>query len=897
MLTDEDKQYVESLAIEQVIPQSLKEKILTEENINAADSQGLTALHYAAQKGKVAAAKHLLSSSGQNKPANDGVTPFILAVVNNNEDLVRHFLQQPAMEQIAEDKTIRGENALICAVKAKKPDMVRLLLNDPRFKSTIHATDIFGRTALDYAVRDRQTSSIRLLLNKPAMTFVEIRAMPKYGMAFHDLSQEKVNNKLKEFLSSRGYDPRLVLDPNGNCNGWSFLYQIYLTQGKESKFYDILHALESWDGTQQELNSMNLPSSLQRKYQFTSQEDLYEQYKQKTGWFEELSKKSKNNVELADFFKAHRSPKTLWSDLRKRHLNGDLPFKAIGEDLFEKYNNRDDLFEQTINDLSLQHYNSPAAKLLGNPGFSQTTRDSLYQLAQGVHGGREVRNLFNFFNHTFNHQQLIEFLTYQSKWKGVSFVLGGNNHVTTFYVESDGSFSYYDSNNSAKVYVSTPTDLATHLMTGMFNIPITELNTKSITLNSICAYKFYKKQSEIPAVETADPSELLSPSTNLFTPLHLAIIRNDKNKISYLLQLFSKLPPIKRLMLLRQEDANKYTPLMRAVAMGNIECAKTLYTIEKLADPAISMVINNKIDFLKLNELTEKTLEELLDANLLSTNGVDKFGRSLLHSCVYKSPLFAKKLLKNEGQSLFNSRDSFGSTPLMWAVTYRAKPEIIEKFLSKKDLHINNVNNEGKTALHNAMESNASKMVVNMLLGRKNLNVNHKDASGKTALLRGLECYASESSIVLLIQDKRTEINLADNNGENALMYAIKHHASTKILKAILNRKDLNINASDSAGVTALMHAVKNNQFEKVRWLLNAGADPRRVDNNGKKVIDYTTDLLMIAIIEKYQASASLPHTKSLTQSFEKLKVKNEKLPEKSKSKKWPTVPPSGKIK
>lgn len=152
-----------------------------------------------------------------------------------------------------------GMNALHLAMENKNLETAIALINASEFKAALDTKDSMGRTAADIAAEVGFAEGLSLLGEDVG----------------NDLSQGAIDPKLLSYLELTGTDPSRVLNDSGNCNGWAFLYQIYVTDDREDEFYDILEAIHAWDGNEDSLDNTPLPDPLQSKY--NNMRDLLEQ--------------------------------------------------------------------------------------------------------------------------------------------------------------------------------------------------------------------------------------------------------------------------------------------------------------------------------------------------------------------------------------------------------------------------------------------------------------------------------------------------------------------------------------------------------------------------------------------------------------------------------------------
>ena len=90
-----------------------------------------------------------------------------------------------------------------------------------------------------------------------------------------NIGQSHLNSNLQSFIKYKNesyighrknvpFTAEQIIDDNGNCAAWSFMYQIYRSNNKDSEFKDILKVLASWDKSKASLQSTDLPPSLQK---------------------------------------------------------------------------------------------------------------------------------------------------------------------------------------------------------------------------------------------------------------------------------------------------------------------------------------------------------------------------------------------------------------------------------------------------------------------------------------------------------------------------------------------------------------------------------------------------------------------------------------------------------
>jgi ankyrin repeat protein len=133
-------------------------------DVNAAQGDGATALHWAAHRDDLAIADLLIRSGARAKVANDlGATPLHLACTNRSAPMVERLLAAGAD---ARATLLNGETALMTCARAGDPGAVRALL--------AHGADVNAKepehhqTALMWAVAERHSGVVSLLIKAGA---------------------------------------------------------------------------------------------------------------------------------------------------------------------------------------------------------------------------------------------------------------------------------------------------------------------------------------------------------------------------------------------------------------------------------------------------------------------------------------------------------------------------------------------------------------------------------------------------------------------------------------------------------------------------------------------------------------------------------------------------------
>jgi ankyrin repeat protein len=133
-------------------------------DVNAAQPDGMTPLHWAARRDDLETAKLLIRSGAQIGAATRyGVTPLYLASVNGNAAMVDTLLRGGADPNAANPG---GETALMTAARTGAVDVATLLID--RGASVNAKESVRGQTALMWAVLENHPAVVRLLIAKGA---------------------------------------------------------------------------------------------------------------------------------------------------------------------------------------------------------------------------------------------------------------------------------------------------------------------------------------------------------------------------------------------------------------------------------------------------------------------------------------------------------------------------------------------------------------------------------------------------------------------------------------------------------------------------------------------------------------------------------------------------------
>jgi uncharacterized protein len=143
-------------------------------NVNAADVDGSTALHWAAQRDNAEITGLLIAAGAKVSAATRyNVTPLALACTNGNAEIIDRLLKAGA-DANATSKD--GETALMTAALTGKPDAVKVLLNAGAKVDVVEPMK--GQTALMWAAAEGNTVASQLLIQFGA----DVKTKSKAGL-------------------------------------------------------------------------------------------------------------------------------------------------------------------------------------------------------------------------------------------------------------------------------------------------------------------------------------------------------------------------------------------------------------------------------------------------------------------------------------------------------------------------------------------------------------------------------------------------------------------------------------------------------------------------------------------------------------------------------------------
>ena len=244
-------------------------------NVNAANDLGATPLWAASQNASPAMVRRLLQArANPNIPLLLGETPLMVAARSGNADVVEQLLAAGATPDA---RAARGQTALMWAVAQKHPDVVRVLL--------AHGADVHARseswsqvmavsphghpdynraipygqsTALMFAARVGDLASARLLVAAGA----NVNDTDAWGVSVTVLAAHSGFGELVEFLLEKG------ADPNAARAGFTALHAAIMRRDETlvrtllARGADPNTRLQTWTPTRRQSSDLNFEPEL-----------------------------------------------------------------------------------------------------------------------------------------------------------------------------------------------------------------------------------------------------------------------------------------------------------------------------------------------------------------------------------------------------------------------------------------------------------------------------------------------------------------------------------------------------------------------------------------------------------------------------------------------------------
>ena len=215
-------------------------------NVNEAEADGATALHWASYRDDLQSADALLKAGARVNAANDlGATALWAAAQNGSPGMVKRLLDAGANPNLA---LLSGETPLMVASRTGSPGVVELLIAKG---ANLNATGTRKQTALMWAVGQKHPEVVKVLLSHGAnvharsATWTDVEAVPPHGYLPYNRAFPHGNDTALMFASLVGDLPsaRLLVAAGANVNDTDAWGVSATAMAAHSKYEDLVEFL------------------------------------------------------------------------------------------------------------------------------------------------------------------------------------------------------------------------------------------------------------------------------------------------------------------------------------------------------------------------------------------------------------------------------------------------------------------------------------------------------------------------------------------------------------------------------------------------------------------------------------------------------------------------------
>lgn len=215
-------------------------------DVNAAEADGATALHWASYRDDPESADMLIKAGAKVNAANDlGATPLWTASQNGSTAMVRRLLEAGANPNLA---LLAGETPLMVAARGGYPEAVELLLGKG---ANPNARGARGQTALMWAVSQEHPEVVKVLLSKGADinlrsdVWSEVMAVPPHGLLEYNKAIPHGGETALMFAARAGdlASAKLLVAAGANVNDTDAWGVSAVTLAAHSGFADLMEYL------------------------------------------------------------------------------------------------------------------------------------------------------------------------------------------------------------------------------------------------------------------------------------------------------------------------------------------------------------------------------------------------------------------------------------------------------------------------------------------------------------------------------------------------------------------------------------------------------------------------------------------------------------------------------
>lgn len=271
-------------------------------------------------------------------------------------------------------------------------------------------------------------------------------------------------------------------------------------------------------------------------------------------------------------------------------------------------------------------------------------------------------------------------------------------------------------------------------------------------------------------------------------------------------------------------DAKDNTALIVAASKGHLE--------------VVTWLINNNADINLANRKKETALMKSIEGNFVTiteqllTYGADVNRRNIdgdtpLILAAKNGHVDIVRSLIQDGADI-DARDNEGNNALLIAIKNN-QIDIIPLLL-EAGINVNSANTYLDTALILAIMAPSALTILDLLL-KYGADLNIKNRYNRTPLW--MACRQGNMEVVLYLIEKGSNIHDLDSKGSN-LLYVASDNEPINVLEYLLSLKKLDINNQNNEGLTPLMVAALGGRADKVKMLVQSGANINLKDNDGE---------------------------------------------------------------
>jgi ankyrin repeat protein len=208
-------------AVKSVKKDALRALLKQGADVNVAEADGATALHWASYRDDLESADLLIRAGARVNAVNDlGATPLWTASLNGSAAMVRRLLEAGANPNLA---LLRGETPLMVAARTGNPDVVEQLLARG---AQVNARAARGQNALMWAVAQKHSNVAKVLLAHGAdihartEVWSQIMAVPPHGLPEYNRTIKHGGDTALMFAARVGDldSARILVEAGANVN-------------------------------------------------------------------------------------------------------------------------------------------------------------------------------------------------------------------------------------------------------------------------------------------------------------------------------------------------------------------------------------------------------------------------------------------------------------------------------------------------------------------------------------------------------------------------------------------------------------------------------------------------------------------------------------------------------